>query len=62
MNLAVTELERQRQGEEKPIFSYKESAIGERLKSSLAPIIALLLFNALFLVSGYIIFLRSSVK
>lgn len=50
------------QRQEKPVFSYRESTIGERLKSGLAQIIILLLFNALFLVGGYVIFMRSGVK
>ena len=51
-----------RQREEKAVFSYSEPTLGERLKSSIAPISILLLFTSLFLVGGYVAFLRSDVK
>jgi hypothetical protein len=51
-----------RQREEKLNFLYTEPAVSERLKSGLAPLSILLLFTALFLVGGYVIFLRGAVK
>lgn len=50
------------QREQKLIFSYSGIGMGERLRSSVAPFSILLLFTALFLIGGYIIFLRSDVK
>lgn len=47
---------------EKLSFSYTEPTVSERLKSGLAPFIILLLFTSLFLIGGYVIFLRSDVK
>jgi len=52
----------ERQGEEELKFTYNEPSLGERLGSSLAPLSILLLFTALFLIGGYVIFLRSDVK
>jgi ABC-type transport system involved in multi-copper enzyme maturation permease subunit len=51
-----------RQREEKLKFLYTEPTVSERLKSALAPLSILLLFTALFLVGGYVIFLRGAVK
>ena len=51
-----------RQREEKLNFLYTEPTVSERLKSGLAPLSILLLFTALFLVGGYVIFLRGAVK
>jgi hypothetical protein len=51
-----------RSREEKPVFSYSEPALGERLRSGIAPLSILLLFTALFLIGGYVIFLRGDVK
>jgi ABC-type transport system involved in multi-copper enzyme maturation permease subunit len=51
-----------RQRKEKLSFLYTEPTVGERLKSGLAPLAILLLFTALFLVGGYVIFLRGDVK
>ena len=48
--------------EEKPAFSHNEPALGDRLRSGIAPLSILLLFTALFLIGGYVIFLRSDVK
>jgi len=48
--------------EDKLLFSYAEPTVAERLRASLAPLIILLLFTTLFLVAGYVIFLRGSVK
>ena len=48
--------------EEKPAFSHNEPALGERLRSGIAPLSILLLFAALFLIGGYVVFLRSDVK
>jgi len=47
---------------EKLIFSYTEPTLSERLSSGLAPISVLLLFTALFLMGGYVVFLRGAVK
>ena len=44
------------------VFSYAEPTVGERLRSALAPLVILLLFTTLFLVAGYVTFLRSDVK
>lgn len=46
----------------KLIFSYSEPNLGKRLKSSLAPFSILLFFTALFLVGGYVIFMRANIK
>jgi ABC-type transport system involved in multi-copper enzyme maturation permease subunit len=51
-----------RKRDEKLAFSYTEPTVGERLKSGFAPFCILLLFTALFLMGGYVIFLRSNVK
>jgi len=51
-----------RQREEKLNFLYTEPTVSERLKSGLAPLSILLLLTALFLVGGYVIFLRGAVK
>jgi ABC-type transport system involved in multi-copper enzyme maturation permease subunit len=51
-----------RQREEELLFSYSEPAIDERLRSALAPLVVMLLFTALFLVGGYVVFLHKSVK
>ena len=50
------------QREEKLVFSYTEPTVSERLRSGLAPFSILLLFTALFLMGGYVIFLRGDVK
>ena len=51
-----------KQTEDKLLFSYTEPTVAERLRSGLAPLTILLLFTILFLVAGYVIFLRGSVK
>ncbi len=52
----------ERQSDEKLIFSYAEPTVGERLRSGLGPLIILLLFTTLFLIGGYVAFLRGNVK
>ncbi|MFC1714680.1 ABC transporter permease subunit [Candidatus Poribacteria bacterium] len=47
---------------EKLLFSYAEPTVGERLRSGLGPLIILLLFTTLFLIGGYVVFLRRNVK
>ena len=50
------------QWNEKPTFSYTEPTVNERMKSSITPLSLLLMFTALFLVGGYVAFLRYDVR
>jgi ABC-type transport system involved in multi-copper enzyme maturation permease subunit len=50
------------QWNEKPAFSYTEPTVNERMKSSITPLSLLLMFTALFLVGGYVAFLRYDVR
>ena len=47
---------------EKPSFLYSEPTVNERLRSGFVPLFLLLLFTILFLVMGYITFLKSDVR
>jgi len=47
---------------DKPTFLYTEPTVSERLESSIIPLSLLLLFTALFLVGGYVAFLRYDVR
>jgi hypothetical protein len=46
---------------EKPRFHYEDAAVAERMKHSLPQLIILLLLNGLFLILGFVVFLRADV-